>query len=282
MLLGTSMPTVFDGKKVADAAYTKLLFDISLLSSVPRLAVILVGSDPASETYVRSKTKKAAELGLRSETVRFGTSVSEDELIKAIRRLNDDNDVHGILVQLPLPAGINKHRVFQAVSPLKDVDGLHPDNVGRLSQGIPRFTPCTPAGIIELFRFYSIGVEGKRAVVLGRSEIVGRPLAQLFLMHDATVTVCHSRTRNLDQEIARAEILVVAVGRPRFVTAEMISSGCVVVDVGIHRTVSGIVGDVDFESVSKKATAISPVPGGVGPLTIAMLMRNLVQAAQGK
>ncbi len=277
-----NMPTVFDGKKVADAVYSKLLFDISLLPTVPKLTVILVGNDPASETYVKSKTKKAADLGLRSDTIRFDPIVTEDEIVKTIRQLNEDPDVHGILVQLPLPAGINRHRVLHALSPLKDVDGLHPENSGRLCEGAPRFVPCTPAGIIELFRFYSIGIEGKRAVILGRSEIVGRPLAQLFLMHNATVTICHSRTRNVEKEISAAEILVVAIGKAQFVTGEMVTSGSVVVDVGIHRTEKGIVGDVHFDSVSKIAAAVTPVPGGVGPLTIAMLMRNLVQAAQGK
>lgn len=274
------MATHFDGKKVADSIYSKVLFDISLLSTVPKLVVVLVGNDPASETYARSKTKKAADLGLLSETLRLPATVTEDELIKTIRQLNDDKKVHGILVQLPLPVGINRHKVLYTISPLKDVDGLHPENCGLLVQGHPRFVPCTPAGIIEMFRFYSVGLEGKKAVILGRSEIVGRPMAQLFLMHDATVTICHSRTRNLEKEIQAAEILVVAIGKPCYVTAKMVTPGTVVVDVGIHRTDKGLVGDVDFESVSAIASAISPVPGGVGPLTIAMLMRNLVQAAQ--
>lgn len=274
------MPTVFDGKKVADSIYSKVLFDISLLSTVPRLAVVIVGHDPASETYVRSKTKKAADLGLRSETIRLPADVTEDELVRTIRRLNEDKDIHGILVQLPLPPSINRHRVLHTVSPLKDVDGLHPENAGRLAEGHPRFIPCTPAGIIEMFRFYSVGLEGKKVVILGRGQIVGRPLAQLFLMHDATVTICHSRTRNLEQEIQSAEILVVAIGKPRFVTGKMVKPETVVIDVGIHRTDRGLVGDVDFDSVAPIALAISPVPGGVGPLTIAMLMRNLVQAAQ--
>lgn len=276
------MATILDGKKVADSIYTKLLFDVSLLPSIPKLVVVLVGNDPASETYVRAKTKKAATLGLRSETLTLPSSFSEEDLVKTIRGLNDDKDVHGILVQLPLPKGIDRYKIMHAISPLKDVDGLHPENSGRLAEGNPRLVPCTAAGIIELLRFYSVGVEGKRAVIVGRSEIVGRPVAQLFLMHNATVTICHSKTRNLEKEIRNAEILIVAMGRPKFVIGEMVAPGTVVVDVGIHRTEDGLVGDVDFDSVAKVASAISPVPGGVGPLTIAMLMRNLVQAAQLK
>lgn len=276
------MATILDGKKVSDSIYSKLIFDISMLSTVPKLVVILVGHDASCETYVKAKTKKALELGLRSETIRLPENTQEDEVIKTVRRLNEDIDTHGILVQLPLPVQIDRHRVLHTISPLKDVDGLHPENSGRLCEGSPRFTPCTPAGIIELFRFYSIEVEGKRVVILGRSEIVGKPMAQLFLMHDATVTICHSRTRSIALEIARAEILVVATGKPKWVTGEMITAGAIVIDVGIHRTDKGLIGDVDFDSVSKKAAAITLVPGGVGPLTIAMLMRNLVQAAQTK
>jgi methylenetetrahydrofolate dehydrogenase (NADP+)/methenyltetrahydrofolate cyclohydrolase len=274
-----TMPTILDGKKVADSVYAKLELDISLLSIVPKLTVLLVGNDPASETYVRAKTKKASDLGLRSNTIQLPDTVSEDEVLRTIANLNEDRDVHGILVQLPLPGTINRRKILHALSPLKDVDGLHPENAGRLFEGAPRFVPCTPAGILEMLRYYRIPLEGKKVVVLGRSEIVGKPVASLLLAQNATITICHSKTRHLSAETTTAEILIAAVGKPKFVTDDFVSHGAIVIDVGIHRTEHGLVGDVDFESVSKKASAISPVPGGVGPLTIAMLIKNLVYSA---
>lgn len=270
---------LLDGKKVAESIYSKLLLDISLLSSVPRMVFVLVGEDPASQTYVKSKTKKCQDLGIRGETLALPGNISEEDLVSRIRSLSRDKDVHGILVQLPLPAHINRTRVLREIEPIKDVDGLHPENVGRLSQGDPRFVPCTPGGILELLKFYQIPIEGSGAVIVGRSEIVGKPMAQLLINHSATVTVCHSKTRNLSTETARADILIVAMGKPKFIGVNQVKEGAVVVDVGIHRLSDRIVGDVDFENVQTKVSAISPVPGGVGPLTIAMLMKNVVHAA---
>jgi methylenetetrahydrofolate dehydrogenase (NADP+)/methenyltetrahydrofolate cyclohydrolase len=240
----------------------------------------LVGDNAASQTYVQSKTKKCLDLGLRSETLKLNSDLSEEVLIAKILELNANRDVHGILVQLPLPGHLNKLRVLRQISPLKDVDGLHPDNVGRLCQGDPRFIPCTPAGILEILKFYSIPIEGKKVVILGRSEIVGKPAAQLFLSENATVTICHSKTRNLKEECRQADILIAALGKPKYVDPSYVKEGAVVVDVGIHRLDGKLVGDVDFEKVAQKVHAISPVPGGVGPMTIAFLMRNLAQAAR--
>jgi len=274
-----SEPLILDGKKVAESVYQGLLLEVSLLPFVPRIVFIRVGEDPASQSYVRSKEKRCLELGLRGETIVFAETASEDEVIGKILTLNRDKDINGILVQLPLPKHMDKARILRSIDPLKDVDGLHPQNAGLLFQGKPQFIPCTPAGIIEILNFYQIPIEGRRVVVLGRSEIVGRPMAQLLLNQNATVTVCHSKTKNLKQEVQRAEILVAAIGKPQFVNADMVSTGVVIIDVGINRIEGQIVGDVDFESVKSKAGAVSPVPGGVGPMTIAMLMRNLVLAA---
>jgi len=273
------MPLILDGKKVAEALYQKLLLDLSLLPVVPKIVFLLVGEDPASQTYVKSKGKKCQDLGLLSETVVLPATTPEDDLIARIHDLNRDKAVHGILVQLPLPAGMNKQRVLREIDPKKDVDGLHPENQGRLFQGEPRFLPCTPAGIVEILKFYSIPMEGAKVTVIGRSEIVGKPAAQLMLMNNATVQICHSKTKDLKAETSVADILIVAIGKPKFVTAEMVKAGATVIDVGIHRIDGKIVGDVDFESVAPKAGAISPVPGGVGPMTIAMLMKNVIQAA---
>jgi methylenetetrahydrofolate dehydrogenase (NADP+)/methenyltetrahydrofolate cyclohydrolase len=274
-----TQPLILDGKAVAESVYKKLLLDVSLLSFVPRIVFIRVGEDPASQSYVRSKEKRCLELGLRGETLVFPETLGEDELMGKILNLNRDKDVNGILVQLPLPKHMDKAKVLRSIDPLKDVDGLHPENAGLLLQGKPRFVPCTPAGILEMLNFYQIPVEGKRAVVIGRSEIVGRPMAQLLLNVNATVTVCHSKTVDLPEELKRAEIIIAALGKPGFVKEEMVSPGATVVDVGINRVDGKIVGDVDFEKVKLKAHAISPVPGGVGPMTIAMLMKNLVMAA---
>lgn len=273
------MSVILDGKKVAQALYEKVLLDLSLLPSIPKIVFILVGDNAASQTYVQSKTKKCLDLGLRSETVKLAADVSEESLIAKIKSLNEDRDVHGILLQLPLPEHLNKLHVLHQISPLKDVDGLHPDNVGRMMQGDARFVPCTPAGIIEILKYYSLPIEGKKAVVLGRSEIVGKPVAQLLLAHNATVTICHSKTKNLAEETRHADILVAALGKPKFITADYVKDGAIVIDVGIHRVDGKLVGDVDFDLVAPKASAISPVPGGVGPMTIAMLMKNLAQAA---
>ncbi|MBM4304589.1 MAG: bifunctional 5,10-methylenetetrahydrofolate dehydrogenase/5,10-methenyltetrahydrofolate cyclohydrolase [Deltaproteobacteria bacterium] len=270
---------ILDGKAVAQSIYQKILLEVSLLSFVPKIVFIRVGEDPASQSYVRSKEKRCLELGLRGETIVLSEAISQDELIEKIFNFNRDKDVNGILIQLPLPKHLNKTKVLQSIDPLKDVDGLHPENSGLLLQGKPRFVPCTPAGIVEILNFYKVSIQGKRVVVMGRSEIVGRPMAQLMLNHHATVTVCHSKTENLMEELKRAQILIAAIGKPQFVKAEMVSAGVTVVDVGINRVDGKILGDVDFEGVKEKAFAISPVPGGVGPMTIAMLMKNLIMAA---
>lgn len=273
------MLQTLSGKPVAEEIYRKVLLDLSLLPMVPKLVVVLVGEDPGSQVYVRSKRKKCLDLGMQGETLELPQETSEAELLDVIRRLNNDASVTGILVQLPLPATIQKRNVFREISPEKDVDGLNPENVGLLAMGTPRFQPCTPSGVIEILKHYQISVAGKRAVVLGRSEIVGRPMAQLFLMENATVTLCHSKTKDLAEETRRADILVVAIGVPKFIKAEHLKKGATVIDVGIHRTSEGLCGDVDAESVANQAGALTPVPGGVGPMTIAVLMRNVLFAA---
>ncbi|MBI4405262.1 MAG: bifunctional 5,10-methylenetetrahydrofolate dehydrogenase/5,10-methenyltetrahydrofolate cyclohydrolase [Deltaproteobacteria bacterium] len=273
------MPLILEGKKVADAVYSNLSLEISLLPFIPKLVFLVAGENAASQTYVRAKAKKCEALGLRSETLVFPQSVSASDLVAKIRQLNEDRDVHGMLVQLPLPSHLSKHSVLWEINPLKDVDGLHPDNAGRLAYGEPRFIPCTPAGILEMLKHYKIQIEGAKAVVVGRSEIVGKPLAQCLLMHNATVTLCHSKTRSLEQECRSADILVVAMDKAKFVGPSFVKEGAAVIDVGIHREGERLVGDVDFEKVSEKVAAISPVPGGVGPMTIAMLMKNLAAAA---
>ncbi len=255
----------------------------------PHLAVVLVGDDPASASYVRGKIKASREAGIDSETLPYDASLSEAELLEILDRLNHDDAVDGILVQLPLPAGINADKVIQSLNPDKDVDGLHVINAGRLATGQPGFVPCTPGGIVELLHRSGIETRGQRAVVIGRSNLVGKPLANLLIRKgtDATVTVCHSRTRDLPAVAREADILVAAIGRAHFVTAEMIRQGATVIDVGINRVEDAtrekgyrLVGDVAFEAVAPKAGWITPVPGGVGPMTIAMLLRNTLRAAQ--
>lgn len=268
-----------EGKKVAESVYSQILLDVSLLSVVPKLTVVLVGNDPASETYVRTKAKKCQSLGLQSETVHFPADVSEETLVQQIQTLNADPTTHGVLVQLPLPQHLNKHRVFEVLDPLKDVDGLTAANAGLLALGRPRFVPCTPLGVMEMLKFYGISVAGKRAVILGRSDIVGKPMAQLLLNENATITVCHSRSRDVELICKEADVLVAALGKPKWVGPAMVKPGAVVIDVGIHRIDGHLCGDVDFEAVENQCQAISPVPGGVGPMTIAMLMKNLVLAA---
>jgi methylenetetrahydrofolate dehydrogenase (NADP+) / methenyltetrahydrofolate cyclohydrolase len=274
------MARILDGKAVAAAVYEDLKRKVGALPVVPKIVFVRVGEDPASRTYVNSKAKKSQELGLLSETVVLPESVTEAELIQWIDRLNKTASVHGILVQLPLPRHLDKARVLDRIDPKKDVDGLHANNAGRLLQGSPRFVPCTPAGIIQILDHYQIPISGKRAVVVGRSEIVGKPVGLLLLQRDATVTICHSRTADLPGVVSQADIVVAAVGRPKFLGANHIKAGATVIDVGINRTESGLVGDVDFAAVEPKAGAITPVPGGVGPMTICMLMRNLIEAAR--
>lgn len=246
----------------------------------PNLAVVLVGDDPGSVSYVTGKAKAATEVGIRNVTIRREATISEAELLEIVDQLNHDDDVDGILVQLPLPKHINENKVIAAISPEKDVDAFHPMNVAKLWLKQPCMLPCTPKGIIKLLHFAGVDIAGKEAVVIGRSNIVGQPVAKLLLDANATVTVAHSKTKDLDKIARRADILVVAIGRERFVTADMIKPGAVVIDVGVNRdTRSGkLCGDVDFEEAQHVAAAITPVPGGVGPMTITCLMENTVEA----
>ncbi len=249
----------------------------------PRLAVIIVGNDPASEVYVRNKQKTCEELGILSDHIALPAETTREELLACIDELNADTEVHGILVQLPLPAGLAacEEEVLSRIDPRKDVDGFHPVNVGHLSIGAPGLRPCTPAGCIRMLEYAGIRMEGAHAVIIGRSNIVGKPMAMLLLERHATVTLCHSRTEHLAEITRSADILVAAVGQPHFVTADMVKPGATVIDVGINRIApKKLVGDVDFEAVEKMAGAITPVPGGVGLLTVAMLMENVVQAAK--
>ncbi|MCB0404700.1 MAG: bifunctional 5,10-methylenetetrahydrofolate dehydrogenase/5,10-methenyltetrahydrofolate cyclohydrolase [Bdellovibrionales bacterium] len=273
------MSLILDGKIVAQSVYGRMAEEIAALPIRPKLSVVLVGEDPASQTYVKSKAARCEQLGLQSETVRLPATVLENELYAVLETLNEDVSVHGILVQLPLPAHLSKYDVARRISAMKDVDGLHPENAGLLSQGRPRFAPCTPAGVVEMLDFYKIPVDGRHAVVIGRSEIVGKPAAQLLLQRNATVTICHSRTQSIENVAALADILVVAMGKPQAVDRNWVKPGATVIDVGIHRVAGKLVGDVHTESVQEVASAVSPVPGGVGPMTIAMLMQNVVRAA---
>lgn len=247
----------------------------------PGLAVIIVGDDPASRVYVNNKKKACEEVGIYSEEYALPAETPQEELMALIDKLNCDDKISGILVQLPLPKGFDEEAVINAINPKKDVDAFHPVNVGKIMVGNYDFVPCTPAGVMELIKESGIDPKGKECVIVGRSNIVGKPQAMLLLHSDATVTICHSRTKDLAEKTKQADILVVAVGRPNFVTGDMIKPGAVVIDVGINRLENKkLVGDVDFESAEKVAGAITPVPGGVGPMTIAMLMRNTVKAAQ--
>jgi methylenetetrahydrofolate dehydrogenase (NADP+) / methenyltetrahydrofolate cyclohydrolase len=280
--------TILDGKQLAQqirAELTEEVIDfIQNNSVVPCLAAVLVGDDPASEVYVRNKRRACEEVGIESQLHRLPANVPQDELLQLVAKLNKDQAVHGILVQMPLPAQVDTAKVLMAVSPAKDVDAFHPENVGRLVQGRPRFLPCTPHGVQQLLIRSDIEIAGQHVVIVGRSDIVGKPLAimlaQRGLGGDATVTICHSRTRDLAAVTRLADILIVAIGRPKFITAEMVKPGAVVIDVGINRIDSGLVGDVDFAAIRDVASAITPVPGGVGPLTIAMLLKNTLAAAE--
>lgn len=247
---------------------------------VPGLCVILVGNDPASQTYVANKEKACARLGIHSQTLRMGAETTQAELEAAIERANEDEAIHGILVQLPLPAHLDEHRALALIRPEKDVDGFHAVNMGRLARGEDCVVACTPKGALHMLKAAGVPIAGKNAVVIGRSNIVGKPMALLLLQENATVTICHSRTEDLAEHTRRADILVAAVGKPRFVTADMVKEGAAVLDVGINRVDGKLCGDVDFEHVKEKAGWISPVPGGVGKMTIAMLMENTVSAAE--
>jgi methylenetetrahydrofolate dehydrogenase (NADP+)/methenyltetrahydrofolate cyclohydrolase len=280
--------TILDGKKLAQQIRSELAEEVVEFIQnngvVPCLAAVLVGDDPASEVYIRSKRKACDEVGIESQLHRLPESVSAEELLRLVAKLNKDDAVHGILVQLPLPPQIDSSRVVHAISPAKDVDAFHPENVGRLVQGRPRFLPCTPAGVQQLLVRNKIETAGRHVVVVGRSDIVGKPLAIMLAQRgpgaDATVTICHSRTRDLPSVTRLADILIVAIGRPKFITADMVKPGATVIDVGINRTPAGLVGDVDFDAVREVAGAITPVPGGVGRLTVALLLCNTLTAAQ--
>lgn len=268
-----------DGKAVAKVLEAEVAAAISRLGFRPGLVAVRVGNDPASEVYVRNKARKARELGLEGTELVFPDTMSESELLAEVARLNADDAVDGILVQLPLPKQIDPKKVIDAIDPAKDVDGFHPVNVGLLHLGRPALVPCTPSGVIRLIESTGQSIEGKRAVIIGRSDIVGKPVAAMLLNRNATVTVCHSRTRDLGAVAREAEILVAAIGKPRFVTAEMIRPGAIVIDVGINRVEGKLVGDVDCDAAREVAGWITPVPGGVGPMTIAVLMNNTVTAA---
>lgn len=245
------------------------------------LAVVIVGDDPASRVYVNSKKKACDEIGIYSEEYALGAQTTQAELLELVNKLNGKDDINGILVQLPLPAHIDEEAVINAIAPNKDVDAFHPANVGKIMIGNFDFLPCTPAGVMELIAESGIEVEGKECVVVGRSNIVGKPMSMLLLHKHGTVTICHSRTKNLTEVIRRADILIAAVGRPEMITGDMIKEGAVVIDVGMNRLGNGkLVGDVHFDSCAKKAAAITPVPGGVGPMTIAMLMKNTVKSTK--
>lgn len=278
------MPAVLlDGKKVSAQVEEQLACRIARLKKqnvTPGLTVILAGEDPASQTYVRNKEKACERLGLYSHTVRLPENVSQETLETAIAQANADPAIHGILVQLPLPAHLDSEHALAMIRPEKDVDGFHDINMGRLVRGTDGVIACTPKGVMRLLESAGITLAGKEAVVVGRSNIVGKPMALLLLQQNATVTVCHSRTVDLSAHTRQADILVAAVGRPGFITAEMVREGAVVVDVGINRVDGKLCGDVDFEAVAQKASYITPVPGGVGKMTIAMLMENTVEAAE--
>lgn len=278
------MANILDGKSVAAQIKTEIAKGVAELRESDRTAqldVILVGEDPASTTYVRNKQNDSAEVGIESKAHRFGEDVSQKELVDLVEELNDDEAVSGFFIQLPLPGGLDSLDLISCIDPAKDVDGLSPTSAGHLAVGLPSLLPCTPHGIIQTLKRNDIELEGKEAVVLGRSNLVGKPLAQLLLRENATVTVCHSRTKNLPDVARRADILVAAIGRQEMVGAEYVKEGAAVVDVGIHRKEEGgLTGDVKFDEVEPVAAWISPVPGGVGPMTRAMLLYNTLEAAK--
>ena len=276
---------LIDGKALSQAVRDKIAQESASLFArsgiKPGLAAILVGDDPASHLYVKNKEKACEAVGIYVADHKLPATTTQEELLALIDKVNRDPRIHGILVQLPLPKQIDSKVVLNAVSPDKDADGFHPYNIGRLVEGNPVFEACTPKGVIKMIESTGIGIEGKRAVIVGRSNIVGKPVSLMLLHRNATVTVCHSKTKDLPAVCREADILVVAIGKPKFVTADMVREGAVVVDVGVNRAVDGkFVGDVDFEPVSAKASWISPVPGGVGPMTIAMLLQNTLESAQ--
>jgi methylenetetrahydrofolate dehydrogenase (NADP+)/methenyltetrahydrofolate cyclohydrolase len=269
---------LLDGKKVAFELRQKIKEEVESFEKKPGLAVVIVGEDPASKVYVGMKHKACVELGFNSYQHKLDKEVTEKELLALIEKLNEDDNVHGILVQLPIPKHINKNKVIETIDPKKDVDGFHPKNIGKMFIGIDSLNPCTPTGCIKLLEDYKIEIAGKNAVVVGRSLIVGKPVADMLLSKNATVTVCHRLTKDLKFYLKNADIIVAAVGVPKLIKEDMIKDGAVIIDVGMNRTEEGLVGDVDFENVKDKCSHITPVPGGVGPMTIACLMENTLKA----
>lgn len=277
------MATIIDGKTLAKKIRGNLKIECDKLKKMginPKLAVIMVGDNPASKVYVRNKSRACDEVGIIYEEYLLGENTTQEELLNLIQKLNQDESVHGILLQSPIPSHLDINQAFKAITYQKDVDGFTPSSVGKLTIGEDTFVSCTPYGVMKMFEEYGIDLNGKDVVILGRSNIVGKPLIQCCLQKNATVTTCHSKTKNLKEHTKRADVVISAIGKPKFVTADMVKDGAVVIDVGINRGEDGkIVGDVDFENVEKKASYITPVPGGVGPMTIAMLMNNVIKAA---
>ena len=278
------MAIIIDGKEVSRLTRQQIAEDVAEIKekygTVPGLAVILVGDNPASCVYVRNKHKACLEVGINSYEIRYPAEVTESELVAKINELNADDNVNGILVQLPLPKHISEEKIINSIAPEKDVDAFHPFNVGKIMLGSYDYLPCTPAGVMKLLEHYEVEISGKECVVLGRSNIVGKPMAHLLLQKNGTVTVCHSKTADLSEVTKRADVLVVAIGKAKFLTRDMVKPGAVVIDVGINRLDDGkLCGDVDFDAVSNVASYITPVPGGVGPMTITMLLKNTVKAA---
>ena len=275
---------ILDGKKVSAKVREDLKLEVDNLKKEgikPKLAVIMVGNDLASKVYVRNKNKACEEIGIEYEEFLLGEETTMEELLNVIDNLNKNQNIDGILLQSPIPKHLDINKAFRAILPEKDVDGFHPINAGKLSIGEKCFVPCTPHGVVKIIEEYNIETEGNNVVIVGRSNIVGKPLIQCMLQKNATVTVCHSKTRNLEEFTRKADILIVAIGKQKFITENMVKEGVVVIDIGINRNEEGkLVGDVDFDNVSKKASYITPVPGGVGPMTVAMLMENVVEAAK--
>ena len=277
------MAIIIDGKELAKNIREGLKEEVNELKNAeinPKLAVIMVGDDKASKVYVKNKSKACEDVGIEYEEYLLPTKTKMEELLELIEKLNNDETIHGILVQSPLPEGLDANEAFKTISPKKDVDGFNPINVGKLSLNQDCFVSCTPYGIIKMLENYNIPIEGANAVIIGRSNIVGKPLAKCLLNKNATVTVCHSKTKNLGDITKQADILIAAIGKVKFVTQDMVKKGATVIDVGINRTESGLVGDTDFDAIKEKASYITPVPGGVGPMTIAMLMTNVIKAAK--
>lgn len=275
---------ILDGKKISAKVRKDLKLEVDNLKKEgikPKLAVIMIGDNLASKVYIRNKNKACEEIGVEYEEFLLDEDTTMEELLNVIDNLNKNQNIDGILLQSPIPKHLDINKAFRAIMPEKDVDGFHPINAGKLSIGEKCFVPCTPHGVVKIIEEYNIETEGKNVVIIGRSNIVGKPLIQCMLQKNATVTVCHSKTKNLEEFTKKADILIIAIGKPKFITENMVKEGVVVIDIGINRNEEGkIVGDVDFDNVSKKASYITPVPGGVGPMTVAMLMENIVEAAK--